>query len=82
MENIVIRNGEEEKKLKFVYKSIISNELTDYLKPKLQFFVWHNFVARRKDKLFKSCLENFQNNTVVSIVYFIENHNFEVQNKM
>jgi hypothetical protein len=35
MENIIIRGGEERKKLKLFYKSIISSELIQYLKPKL-----------------------------------------------
>ncbi len=34
------------KKLKFVSKSIVSSELMEYPKPKLQFFVHHNFVAK------------------------------------
>ncbi len=46
MEQIVTKSGEEKKKLKLIYKFIIFGELLEYLKPKLQFFVHHNFVAR------------------------------------
>jgi hypothetical protein len=35
MENIINRGGEERKKLKLLYKSTISSELIQYLKPKL-----------------------------------------------
>lgn len=35
MENIIIKGGEERKKLKLFYKSTISSELIQYLKPKL-----------------------------------------------
>jgi hypothetical protein len=46
MEQTITKSGEEKKKLKFVYKSIVSSELLEYLKPKLQLFVHHNFIAR------------------------------------
>ncbi len=69
------------KKLKFVYKSIDSSELLEYMKPKLQFFVHHNFVARWQDMI-KYCLENFPNDVVVSVVDFTRNYSFEIQNKM
>ncbi len=65
---IITKRGEEKKSLQFVYKSTISSELIVYLKPKLQFFACHNFVARWQDKMFKSCLENCPNDTIVSVV--------------
>jgi hypothetical protein len=49
METIVIKKGEERKKLKLIYKSTKSNELIAYLKPKLQYFVRHNFITRWYD---------------------------------
>jgi hypothetical protein len=49
MENIVTKNGEGKKKLKFMYMEINSKELIQYLKPKLQYFVRHKFVARWQD---------------------------------
>jgi hypothetical protein len=77
MEQIVTKSGEENKKLKFVYKSIVSSELLEYLKPKFQFFVHHNFVARWQDMI-KSYLENFLDDVVVFVVDFAENYNFEI----
>jgi hypothetical protein len=56
--------------LQLIYKSTIFNELIAYMNPKLQFFACHNFVARWQDKMFKSCLENFPIDTLVSIVDF------------
>jgi hypothetical protein len=41
-----IKKGETKKKLILVYKSTTSDELLQYLKPKLKFLVQHNFVAR------------------------------------
>jgi hypothetical protein len=49
METIVIKKDEERKKLKLIYKSTKSNELIEYLKPKLQYFVCHNFITRWQD---------------------------------
>jgi hypothetical protein len=49
METIVIKKGEERKKLKLIYKSIKSNELIAYLKPKLQYLVRDNFITRWYD---------------------------------
>jgi hypothetical protein len=50
-------------------------------KPKLQFFVHHNFVARWQDMMLKSCLDNFPNDVVVFVVDFVENYSFEIQNE-
>jgi hypothetical protein len=78
MEKIVTRSGEEKKKLKIVYKATFSSELIGYLKPELQFFAHHNFVVQWQDKMFKSCFQNFLDDTIVSIVDFAKNYNFEV----
>jgi len=77
MEQIVTKSGEEKKELKFVYKSIVSSELKEYLKPKLQFYVHQNFVARWQDMI-KSCLENFLDDVVVFVIDFVENYSFEI----
>jgi hypothetical protein len=67
------------KKLKFVYKSIDSSELLEYMKPKLQFFVHHNFVARWQDMI-KYCLENFPNDVVVFVIDFTRYHSSDIRN--
>lgn len=82
MEKIVIRKGEETKKLRLLYKSIVSSELMQYLKPKLQFFACHNFVASWQDKMFKPCLQNFTNDTIVLVIDFAINFSFEIQNEV
>jgi len=46
---IITKKGKEKKKLKLVFKSTSSIEFIDYLKPKLQYFVHHNFVACWQD---------------------------------
>lgn len=82
METIVIKKGEERKKLKLIYKSIKSNELIAYLKPKLQYLVRDNFITRWYDQQFQNCFENFPNDTIVSVIDFATNYSFEIQNKV
>jgi hypothetical protein len=48
-QQIMIVVGKPQKKLTLVHKSILVNELITYLKPKLQYFVCHNFVANWQD---------------------------------
>jgi len=52
------------------------------LKPKLKTFVTHNFVARWQDKEFKQAIKSFPKDTVVSIVDFVENYKFKIQNEV
>jgi hypothetical protein len=71
--------GKALKKLTLVYK----DEFINYMKPKLQHFVRHNFaMARWEDKHFKQCIKSFLANTMVSIDDFVENYSFEVQNEV
>jgi hypothetical protein len=50
MEKIITKKGEERKKLQLVYKKTTSNQFLSYLKPKLQEFVRHSFVAKWEDE--------------------------------
>ncbi len=65
-----------------VYKKTTSNEMIDYLKPKFQHFVKHNFVVCWEDKQFKAYLKAFPNQSVVLVVDFVENYFFEIQNEV
>jgi hypothetical protein len=47
------RNGQTLKKLTLMYKSTTIDKFINYLKPKLQHFVKHNFIAHWEDKYFK-----------------------------
>ncbi len=82
LETTMANNGQPLKKLTLVYKNTTSSEFIEYLQPKLQHFVKHNFVARWENKHFKQCIKYFPNNIVVSIVNFVKNYNFEVQNEV
>ncbi len=76
------RNGKTLKKLTLVYKKMSSYEFFEYLKPKLQHFVKHNCVTRWQDKHFKTCVKSLSKDSIVSIVDFVENYNFQVQNEV
>jgi wobble nucleotide-excising tRNase len=52
------------------------------MRPKLQNFVKHNFVAKWQDSEFKTCIKSFPENSVVSVVDFAENYSFEIQNEV
>jgi hypothetical protein len=77
-QNIVTKKGEEKKKLTLVFKSTPSFDLIKYLKPKLQFFVQHDFLSWWQDIQFNNCLKNFSSNIIVSMIDFAKNYNFEI----
>lgn len=74
----ISKKGKALKRLTLVYKKTTSDEFIDYLKPNLDFFVKHNFVARWEDKQFRECLKSFPQDSGVSIVDFAENYTFVV----
>jgi len=79
---IVTSRGQEKQKLHLAYKSTTFDEFIAYLKPKFQFFVQHNFVARWQDHQFKKSLQNIPNDGIVSVIDFVENYSFEIQNEV
>ena len=76
------KKGKVLKKLNLVYQKTTADVLFDYLKPKLQAFVTHNFVAQWEDAQFKKSIRLFPKDTVVSVVDFAENYKFEIQNEV
>lgn len=82
MVDVLTTKGEQRKKLQLVYKETTSDEFLAYFNPKLQLFVQHSFIARWEDSQFRQCLENFQSDTIVSVVDFAENYSFTVQNEV
>jgi len=72
LEKTTTKNGNSLKKLNLVYKKTTSDEFTDYLKPKLQHFVRHNFVARWQDQHIKACVKAIPLNSIVFVVDFVK----------
>jgi hypothetical protein len=71
-----------QKKLTLIHKSITINELITYLKPKLQYFVHHNFVVNWQDMQFKLCLKYVQPGSVILVIDFAKNYSFVIQNEV
>jgi hypothetical protein len=82
MEKIVTKKVEEKKKSKRMHLETNSNELIEYFKPKLQYFVRHNFVTRWQDQHFRNCIKHFLANIMVLVIDFVENYSFKIQNKV
>ncbi len=82
LETTMSESGQSLKNFTLLYKTTTLNEFIDYLKPKLQHFVKHNFVAWWEDKQFNKSIKSFPTNIVVSIVDFAKNFTFEVQNEV
>ncbi len=57
-------------------------ELINYLKPKLQEFLIHNFTSKWQEKEFKAYVPNLPPKTIVSCIDFQHNYAFRVQNKI
>jgi hypothetical protein len=72
--------GNESERLKLEYMETIPSIFIDYLKPKLVAFIEHNFFAKWQDIQFKNLLATIPIN-VVSIIDFVENYGFKVQNE-
>ena len=54
----------------------------NYLKPKLQAFVLHNYVASWQDYQFKELLSSVPPSTLISCIDFSENYTLKVQNEI
>jgi hypothetical protein len=79
---IRIQKGKERKKLQLVSEETTTAELVSYMKPKLQAFVRHAFLAKWEDEQFRACLASFLDDTMVSVIDYAENYSFEVQNEV
>jgi hypothetical protein len=82
LEKFVTKKGEEKKKLTLVYRCASSTNFIQYLKPKLQHFVRHNFVAHWQDIQFKNCFRGFSSDTTVLVIFLSENYTFNIQNEV
>jgi hypothetical protein len=75
-------NEQEKKVPRIKYNESNPTELVDYLKPKLQSFIKHNYVAHWQDNQFKELMYFIPNGTVISCIDFSENYSLKVQNEI
>ena len=64
------------------YRETSPRKFLDYLKPKLQAFVLHNYVASYQDFQFCELFSSIPPNTLISCIDFSENYAPKVQNKI
>jgi hypothetical protein len=74
--------GNQRKASTLEYRETTPCELIEYLKPRLQAFVLHNYVASWQDFQFRELLSSVPPDTLVSCVDFSENYTLKVQNEI
>jgi hypothetical protein len=71
----------ESRRFKLEYMKTTPSVCIDYLKPKIDAFIEHNFFAKWQDIQFKNLLKNIPQD-VVYVMNFVENYGFKVQNEV
>jgi len=64
------------KVLRLQYNEITVHVFFSYTRPRLQKFILHNFMARFQEEQYKTCLETFPPEIVMSIIDFVEMYTF------
>lgn len=75
-------DGEPRKRITEVFRETLCFEFFEYLKPKLQQFVSHNFIARWQDVQCRISMKELPADAILSHVDFAENYSFEIQNEI
>jgi hypothetical protein len=63
------------------YRLTKASELFQYLKPRLEAFLVHNYIATWQDLQFKELFSSVPRDTVISCVDFSENYSMKIQNE-
>jgi hypothetical protein len=77
----VNKDGRHKKRVKECFKETSSTFL-EYLRPKIQLFVKHNFVAMWQNAQCKISMDVLPRDTILSHINFVENYTFEIQNEI
>jgi hypothetical protein len=75
-------DGNPKKAVTKEYRESPPRELIAYLKPKLQTFVLHNYIATWQDFQFRELFGSVPTDTLISYVDFSENYTLKVQNEI
>ena len=70
------------KRIKEVYKETCVAALVSEFKKQLGEFIPHNFRSYWQNSQFKECINNLPPNVMVSVIDFVENYTFKVQNEV
>jgi hypothetical protein len=76
------KDGSDKKSPKVEYMETPPSVMIEYMKPKLRYFVTHNFISQWQELQFKNLLRNLPSHTVLSCIDFIENYSMKVQNEV
>jgi hypothetical protein len=76
------KEGNPRKASTLEYRETAPCELLYYLKPKLQAFVLHNYVASWQDFQFRELFSSVPLGTLISCIDFSENYILKVQNEI
>jgi hypothetical protein len=75
-------DGNQRKALTLQYRETLAGEFFQYLRPKLESFILHNYVASWQDFQFKELFDSVAQQTLISCVDFSENYTLKVQNEI
>jgi hypothetical protein len=75
-------SGRPKKCIKEAFKETTPGEFIMYLKPKIERFVTHNFIANWQDDQCKKMMENAPAGVLISHIDFAENYTFAIQNEV
>ena len=76
------KSGVTKKRIKLIYKETNPLEVINDFKKHLKIFITHNFCSYWHLTQFKECISNFPNDVVLSVVDFVENYTFKMQNEI
>ena len=75
-------DGQAIRRMREVYKKMTLFELLQHLKPILQHYIHHNFVATWHDTQVKLAMKSLAKGVILSYIDFAENYDFKVQNEI
>jgi len=78
----VIDEGKPKKSIKKTFWKTTTSMFLDYLRPKLQHFIKHNFGAKWQDNQCKLVMANLPPNCIPSHIDSAENYTFQIQNEI
>lgn len=74
--------GKPKKRLQEVYQETSPVQFINYMKPKVEAFIKHNFIANWQDAQCKEMMEGLPEGVLVSHIDFAENYEFQIQNEV
>jgi len=66
--------------LRLQYKETTTREFLDYLRPKLKFFVMHNYVSKFQEEQYNVRLDTFSPASILLAMDFTNNYSFQDYN--